>query len=92
MIEQVEQVVRQGGGTLGLLAITVLLLVKEVIRGRNDKDVSRCPIIGSGGTPITKEQHDEVCTLKLAPIIDGIHRIEAEVKELPKKLNGGVNK
>ena len=89
MIEQVEQVVRQSGGTLGLLAITILLLVKEVIRGKNEKG---CPIADSEGTPLSEERHDKMCDLKLAPIVEGIHRIEAEVKELPKKLNGGTKK
>jgi len=50
-----------------------------------------CPIIGSHKTPLTKEEHDELCTLKLEPIKKGVDEIKHTTHlnhiEMDKKFN-----
>ena len=76
-------------GTAGVLAIVVLLLVKEFIRNRNGKHEVECPIVEAGGTPLTKEQHDAVCVEKLGRVDDNLEHLkegQAEVKGDIKKI------
>jgi len=82
-------------GTIGILVIIVLLLVKEFIRGRNGKAEKSCPVIYSGGTPLTKEQHNEVCMARLVAIKaelqylkDGQAEVKGDLKKILKRVGG----
>lgn len=85
-----EQLVAAGPwGAIGGLVVIILLL----LRSRNPKG---CPAIGSSGAPLTKEQHDEVCSAKwdlneekLKRITETTARIELKVDALPAIINGG---
>ncbi len=47
-----------------------------------DKDVERaCPVADAGGTPMTKEQHDELCVSKME-VLDG------KFERLGEKIDG----
>ena len=90
-----EQLMTAGPwGAIGGLIFVVIMLLKQR-KGATDA----CPIAYGGGTPMTKEHHDEVCNAKwiindarLNHITDTVNRVEKKVDALPNKLNGGTKK
>jgi hypothetical protein len=48
-----------------------------------------CPIVDSGQTPLTKEQHDETCVLRLEVVKQDVSHIKEAVDRIEKHLNGG---
>ena len=92
-----DQIFTQHGGIVGILAVIILLLVKDFLKDRNgvkkqiqerkeDKKAhdANCPVILSGGVPISKTQHDELCEKKME-VIAGSFKLVGEKLEFLKE-------
>jgi hypothetical protein len=70
-----EQALTQHGGTIGILAVVILLLVKDFVVYKKNGKVA-CPIVELGSTPMTKEQHDEGCVQKIALVDEKLQHLK----------------
>ena len=92
-----DELIASYGGIVGGLVLVVLLLVREVLARKNGKNWQACPVVKSG-TPMTREQHEEVCIARLEVVDEKLHNVDnkleflkggqAVVKEDIKKILG----
>ncbi len=90
MVEEMVAKYGNMGSAIAVLSATVFMLVRDKVNKLNEKKDGRrvCPVEEIGGTPMTKEAHDEVCDLKLSPMHADIMEIKNDVKEVLKNGHG----
>jgi hypothetical protein len=78
-----------GGIALGLTGRKIFTAIMAANSGKSKQQDVSCPVKALGGTPMSKEQHDETCNLRIAVVEKDISSIKEDVKHIREHLDGG---
>ena len=85
-----EQFLIEHGGLVGISLIVILLLVREVVNERHPKHVECTRDLSDMMTKDLCEERHHNLDVNVHVLREDIKALRSDIKELPRKLNGGV--